>query len=117
MSRAVEVDEDAPPPEADRVDDAPHPRETAALFGQQAAEQAFLDAWTGGRLHHAWLLTGPRGIGKATLAWRIARALIAQPPAGGLFGAPEIPDTLAMDPEDPVFRRVAARAPRSPPSR
>ncbi len=85
-----------PVPEADRVAGAPHPRETAVLFGQGAAEQAFLMARNAGRLHHAWLITGPRGVGKATLAWRIARALIA--------GAA----TLDMDPADPVFRRCAA---------
>jgi DNA polymerase-3 subunit delta' len=41
-----------------------------------------------GKLHHAWLLTGPRGIGKATLAWRFARFLLAGQ-EGGLFGAPD----------------------------
>ncbi|MAS42731.1 MAG: DNA polymerase III subunit delta' [Rhodobacteraceae bacterium] len=101
------------PPEADRVEGAPHPRETPVLFGQEAAEAAFLDAWAGGRLHHAWMLTGPRGVGKATLAWRMARALIAQPaPAPGLFGAeveePPAPATLEMEPDAPAFRRLMA---------
>ena len=109
MARRPAAAPEAPPPEPDRIEGAPHPRRTARLFGQQAAERAFLDQWRGGRLPHAWLLGGPRGTGKATLAWRIARALIAQPAPGGLFGgAPEIPDTLDMDPENPVFRRVAA---------
>ena len=67
-------------PEPDRAGDAPHPRETARLFGQEAAEAAFLDAWNTGRLHHGWLLTGPTGVGKATLAWRIARFLLTDPP-------------------------------------
>ena len=58
-------------PEPDRVEGAPHPRDTAQLIGQAAAEAAFLDAYRAGRLHHAWLLTGPLGVGKATLAWRI----------------------------------------------
>jgi DNA polymerase III subunit delta' len=66
------------------------------LYGQVAAEAAFLAARGAGRLHHAWLLNGPRGIGKATLAWRIARAVIADAPG------------LEMDPEHPVFRRCAA---------
>ena len=79
---------------------APHPRETAALFGQEAAERAFLAAEAAGRLHHAWLLTGPRGVGKATLAWRIARHLVAG----------ERGPTLDMAPDHPVFRQVAALA-------
>ena len=93
-------------PEADRVDGAPHPRETVELFGQQPAESAFLDAFAGGRLHHAWLLTGPRGVGKATLAWRIARYLVTAGD-GGLFG--DVPSAdLHTDPASPVFRRTLA---------
>ncbi len=96
-------------PEADRAPGAAHPRETAALFGQQAAEAAFLTAAATGRLHHGWLLTGPRGVGKATLAWRIARFLLAEAPAeAGLFGAPEPPSTLEIAPDHPIARRVQA---------
>ncbi|NNK68300.1 MAG: DNA polymerase III subunit delta' [Rhodobacteraceae bacterium] len=100
---------DAAPPEADRLEDAPHPRDTRALIGQAAAEAAFLDAYAGGRLHHAWLITGPRGVGKATLAWRIARFLLTEAPVeAGLFGVPEAPGTLDIDPEHPVARRIGA---------
>ena len=99
-------------PEPDRQGSAPHPRETQTLFGQESAESAFLEAFTTGRLHHAWLLTGPRGIGKATLAWRIARFLLATPDGAqeaGLFGdAPPEPRSLAISPDHPVARRVAA---------
>ena len=52
-------------PEADRAPGAPHPRETVQLFGQSKAEDAFLDAFNTGRMHHAWLITGPRGVGTA----------------------------------------------------
>ena len=102
--------DDAPPPEPDRVEGHPHPRETAALHGQDAAERRFLNAWAGGRLHHAWLLRGPAGIGKATLAYRIARALIAQPAGGGLFGEPAVPETLDAPEEDPIRKRIAAQS-------
>lgn len=98
------------PPEPDRVDGYPHPRETRRLFGQSRAEAAFLDAWSGGRLHHAWLLRGPQGVGKATLAYRIARALIAQPTDGGMFGDARPPATLDVPQDCPVQRRIAARA-------
>ena len=52
-------------------------RDRGALRPGRRPRRAFLAAAATGRLHHAWLLTGPRGVGKATLAWRIARHLIA----------------------------------------
>jgi DNA polymerase III subunit delta' len=99
-------------PEPDRVEGAPHPRDTARLLGQSRAEASFLEAYTTGRLHHGWLITGPRGVGKATLAWRIARFLITTPEAeeDGLFGAPPPPASLDIDPQHPVARRMAALA-------
>lgn len=87
-------------PEADRTAGAPHPRETSTLFGQEAAEARFLEALGGGRLPHGWMIAGPRGVGKATLAWRIARRLLA----GGAA------TTLHVEPTDQVFRTVAALA-------
>lgn len=97
-------------PEPDRVEGAPHPRETPRLFGQDVAEADFLDAFNTGRLHHGWLITGPRGVGKATLAWRIARFLLATPipQDDGLFGAPPPPTTLNVAPDHPVARRLLA---------
>jgi DNA polymerase III subunit delta' len=96
-------------PEPDRLEGAPHPRETTTLFGQSSAEASFLQAYTSGRMHHAWLLTGPRGIGKATMAWRIARFLLATPEdTGPSMFAPEPPSTLHIDPDDPVSRRLRA---------
>jgi len=83
----------------------PLPRENAVLVGQDQAEAALLKAYHSGRLPHAWLLTGRRGIGKASLAFRFARFLLAQSAGGGLFAA--LP-TLAVDEKAPVFRRVAS---------
>jgi DNA polymerase-3 subunit delta' len=81
----------------------PHPREVFDYAGGEAAEAAFLSALERGRLHHAWLLVGPEGVGKASFAYRAARRLLgAKPePALGLLGA---------HPEDPVSRLVAARS-------
>ena len=59
--------------------DAPLPRVTTALYGHAEAEQALLDAYRGGRIPHAWLIGGPPGIGKATLAYRMARFVLAHP--------------------------------------
>ncbi|WP_428925836.1 DNA polymerase III subunit delta' [Marinibacterium sp. SX1] len=103
-------DDDLPAP--DQAPGAPHPRETAQLFGQERAEQDFLSAFNTGRMHHGWLLTGPEGVGKATLAWRIARFLLATPPVqdDGLFGAPPPPASLDIDADHPVARRMLAGA-------
>ena len=96
--------------EPDRTPGAPHPRDTARLIGQSAAEAGFLDAYRAGRLHHAWMITGPRGVGKATLAWRIARFLLATPDDDGGMFAPPTPVTLDIDPASPVVRRIAAQS-------
>lgn len=93
------------------------PRETSDFVGHDDAEGALLDAVAGGRLPHAWLISGPEGTGKATLAYRFARYLLANPPGdsaadGGLFAADDIPTdgvgSMHMDADDPIFRRVAA---------
>ncbi len=84
------------------------------LVGQAEAEQILLDAFHGRRMAHAWMITGPQGIGKATLAYRFARYALSQGGAGGspeLFGddlPAALPTRLYVDPETPVFRRVAA---------
>lgn len=62
-----------------RDDGASHPRETEVLFGHAEAEQALLEAYRSGRIPHAWLIGGPQGIGKATLAFRMARFVLAHP--------------------------------------
>ena len=91
--------------EPDQLAGAPHPREQMAFFGHAEGEAAFLDALTAQRLHHAWLIGGPEGIGKATLAYRVARFLLAH---GGT--APPGATTLAVDPCSPAARQVAARS-------
>ena len=98
-------------PESDRIEGAPHPRDASELIGQGEAEAQFLEAFNGDRLHHAWLITGPKGVGKATLAWRIAKFLLTQPmdDGPGLFGdAPEAATSLDTDPEHPIIRRMRA---------
>lgn len=101
----------------------PPPRANWLLLGHEAAEREILDCIRSGRLPHAWLICGARGIGKATLAFRFARYLLAgsgagEPSAPGLFGdgllqgaeegAPEAMNGLAVAPDCPLFHRVAS---------
>jgi DNA polymerase-3 subunit delta' len=79
----------------------PEPRANPDLFGHDHAAATLAEAAGLGRLHHAWLLTGAPGIGKATLAYRFARWLLAGQPPGGAT-------PLAVPAADPVFRRIAA---------
>ena len=87
--------------------DVPHPRRTLSLFGHLGAEQSFLEAYRAGRMPHAWLIGGPRGIGKATLAYRMARFVFAhpEPTAPGAQDA----TNLMLPPHHGVVRRVAAQ--------
>jgi DNA polymerase-3 subunit delta' len=78
----------------------PPPRRNADLIGHAAAASAIQTAFARGRPHHAWLLAGPPGLGKATLAFRAARWILA--------GATPTDPPLSLDAAHPVFRRVAA---------
>lgn len=95
-------------PEVDEIDGVALPRRRGDLFGQETAERTLLDAYRSGRIHHAWILGGPKGIGKATLAFRFARFVLAHPDPT----SPEVvrATSLAVDMEAPVARRIAAGA-------
>ena len=98
----------SPQPSEDNTDRVAHPRSTTQLFGHAAAEQALLSAYRSGRVPHAFLLSGPKGIGKATLAYRMARFVFAHPdPAAAEVAAA---GSLAVDAAHPVARRIAAQA-------
>ena len=85
MARAaIEMDGVQDLPESDRLADFPHPRMTSELFGHDGQMQEFRLAAQSGRLHHAWLLTGPKGIGKATFAYHCIRQLLTQGGIGDL---------------------------------
>ena len=89
-------------------DDVAPPRATTQLFGHADAERTLLDAYRSGRVPHAWLIGGERGIGKATLAYRMARFVLAHPdPAAP---AMQQAASLAVKRDHPVARRVAGQA-------
>ena len=92
----------------DESGEAPHPRVTAALFGQAIAETALLAAYRSGRVPHAFLIVGPKGIGKATLAYRMARFVLAHPDPAAR--AVQAASSLEVDTKNPVARRIAAQA-------
>ncbi|MDE2364781.1 MAG: DNA polymerase III subunit delta' [Hyphomicrobiales bacterium] len=95
-------------PESDALPGAPAPRITKTLFGHAAAEHAFLDAFRSGRMPHAWLIGGRPGIGKATLAWRVARFLVAHPEPSA--PAVQRAQDLSVDPESKAAHLVDALA-------
>jgi DNA polymerase III subunit delta' len=88
--REIEIEEF---PEADRLEGFPHPRHAAQLFGHEDAQRMLMGALAAGRLHHAWLVTGAQGIGKATLAYRFAKYALSgagdRRPDGGLLAVRE----------------------------
>jgi DNA polymerase-3 subunit delta' len=94
--------------EDDEADGAPPPpRETLQLFGHDEAERALIDAYRGGRMPHAWMIGGPPGIGKATLAYRMARFVLAHPDCT----TPEVQSagSLALPPDHRAARLIAAQ--------
>jgi len=95
-------------PEADALAGAPHPRHVYSLVGHKRAEAEMLAAYREGRLAHAWLIGGRQGIGKATLAWRFARFVLANPdPAAKAVR--EARD-LHVEPSHPAARLLAQLA-------
>lgn len=90
-------------PESDRLDGWPHPREATRLIGHAMSEATLLKA-INGQMPHAWVFGGLKGIGKATLAWRVAKALLQR----GRSRAPL--DTLDSDPGHPAVRRLMSGA-------
>lgn len=89
--------------EPDRFAGVPHPKDQYEFIGHESGEAAFIEGLSSGRLHHAWLIGGPQGIGKATLAYRVARYLLARGAA-----APEAGKGLYVAPEHPVSKQVSA---------
>ena len=100
---AVAVSDNGQPdiPEPDRLDGFVHPRNTAQLFGHESAQKALLEGFISQRLHHAWLMVGPEGVGKATLAYRFARFLLAH-------SSPSM-DAQAKDLSIPAGHRVSGQ--------
>ena len=61
--------------EVDKIPNVPHPRKNKKICGHNSAKNSFLKSLQSEKLHHAWLIHGPKGVGKATLAWKIVKLL------------------------------------------
>ena len=94
-------------PPTSETAEAPHPRMTNGLAGHALAEAALLAAYRSGRVPHAFLFVGAKGIGKATLAYRLARFVLVHPDP--MTAEVQAATSLAVDPSHPVARRIAAR--------
>ncbi|WP_373087350.1 DNA polymerase III subunit delta' [Sneathiella sp.] len=95
-------------PVPDKLDKYPHPQDTRRLIGHETAEKIFLGNFNSGRFHHAWLITGAKGVGKATFAYRAAKFLLTQGAGeGGLFGPP---DSLNVADGSPALAQIKAGA-------
>ena len=104
MPRARALSPPDVPFEPELIEGIPAPKIQRLLFGHGDIERSFLDAYRSGRMHHAWLLTGRRGIGKATFAFRAAKFLLAN-------GDPSLPavqsaETLELSDDNPTERKV-----------
>ncbi|CAN5322475.1 DNA polymerase III subunit delta' [soil metagenome] len=86
----------------------PAPEQRVEWFGEARPQQVLLDAYRSGRMHHAWLIGGPKGIGKATLAYRFARFVLAHPDPHD--PAIATATDLSLPPAHPALRKVAARS-------
>jgi DNA polymerase-3 subunit delta' len=102
VARARVAEDSEGLPEADRLEGFPHPRETPDLFGQDGCERVLLEAFASGRMHHAWLLAGRQGVGKATLAYRLAKHVLASP------NERQLGNGLAVSPHTAAARQVTA---------
>ena len=90
-------------PEIDRIPDWPLPEEQPDWYGSSEPERILARSFASGHMHHAWLIGGPKGIGKATLAFRFARYILAS-------SEREASEGLGIDPEHRVARQVAGGA-------
>ncbi len=95
-------------PESDRFENTPHPRESYHCFGHAETERQFILSYLSGHLPQAFVFGGPPGVGKATLAWRLARFLLANPDPAAAAG--EARADLFVAPDHLVARQIAAMA-------
>ena len=96
-------------PESDTLSGCPHPRYAKQIIGQNIAIERFLAATKSERILHAWLITGPQGVGKATLAWKIAKFLMMRNHVNRSGGSIEaLTNNIETDANHPIIHRICA---------
>lgn len=110
--KIIEAEADAPPAQTTYAQES---RTAENLYGHEEIERLLLEQFNSGRMPHALIFAGPSGVGKATMAYRLARFLLKNPPAdsnqNSMFGdAPAKAESLYVSENDQVFRRVASGA-------
>jgi DNA polymerase-3 subunit delta' len=101
---------------SDQIEGYPHPKVAKTIFGHETQEKEFIDCYKSGKLHHGWLITGARGIGKATLAWRLAKFILTQPiksfNANSLFSEASLNHQTELDEnsKDSIETRIVAES-------
>ena len=101
---------------SDQIEGYPHPKVAKTIFGHETQEKEFIECYKSGKLHHGWLITGARGIGKATLAWRLARFILTQPiksfNANSLFSEASLNHQTEIDKKskDSIEKRILAES-------
>jgi len=101
---------------SDQIEGYPHPKVAKTIFGHETQEKEFIDCYKSGKLHHGWLITGARGIGKATLAWRLAKFILTQPiksfNANSLFSEASLNHQTELDEnsKDSIETRILAES-------
>ena len=109
------VEENTPSAEfLEPAEEFTHPRAMNTLLGHEEIERELLNLFNSGRMPHGLILSGPKGIGKATLAYKFTRFLFkhgaSDPNLDSLFGdgAEDTPTSLDIAHDDPVFSKVAS---------
>lgn len=92
--------------EIDKLENFPHPRDNANLLGLEVAEKALFDAFMSGKMHHAWIISGQKGIGKATLAYKFAQFILEHK-------TPENVSLAGIEALEPNLSAISARQVRA----
>ena len=76
ITKTLSMTENFTPPQSDLLEGTIHPRMNVHLFGHTKSMDNLLKVFNSGNMHHAWLISGPKGIGKATFCWHALKRML-----------------------------------------